>query len=200
MCKGWKSIVIPALPGVVPGAGRRPPDTAGAAMPASNAGGHRGWQPAPRHSAQAAESANVKRAPRPGSPLSARMQPPCASTSPFETATPRPEPAVRPARLRNRRGSCPDGMPPPSSETDFATRVPSRAASTPIGDGPAGGPRRVREEVAQPLRAAVAVGHREQQAGRPIGEHGAPQRACRSRCRPRPAGLRSRPACARPVR
>ena len=44
--------------------------------------------------ARAASSAigivNVNRVPRPGPPLSARMRPPCASTSPLQMARPRP--------------------------------------------------------------------------------------------------------------
>ena len=83
----------------------------------------------------------VKRAPRPAPSLSARMRPPCASTSPLQITSPRPVPATgrlpapsaAPAYLRNSWGSSSGAMPLPSSETETATWTPSRSTETRIG-------------------------------------------------------------------
>ena len=87
-------------------------------------------------------SVKVKRAPRPGPALSARMRPPWASTSPLQMARPRPDPPVPapvspPAALEYLRNSCArrsGGMPLPSSATETATCIPSRSAAIRIGE------------------------------------------------------------------
>ena len=85
----------------------------------------------------AAGSVRVRVVPRPAPALSARMRPPCASTSPLQIANPRPWPAVAPARpppcLRNRCGSRSGATPRPSPETEMATCALSSPAVTRIG-------------------------------------------------------------------
>ena len=58
--------------------------------------GRRRERPPRAPASPATGSVKVNVAPRPAPGLSARMRPPCASTSPFEMASPRPWPAVAP--------------------------------------------------------------------------------------------------------
>ena len=84
----------------------------------------------------------VNRLPRPTPSLSARIRPPCASTSPLQMVRPSPAPAsprsrVPPAGaayLRNRCDSRSGGKPRPLSLTEIATCTPSRLASIRMGD------------------------------------------------------------------
>ena len=97
---------------------------------------------APAPTSPATGSVKVKRAPRPTPPLSARMRPPWASTSPLQIARPRPAPPVpaprppsaAPEYLRNSCARRSGAMPLPSSATETATCTPSRSAATRIGE------------------------------------------------------------------
>ena len=73
-----------------------------------------------------AGSVNVKRA----LALLAGMRPPCASTSPFEIASPSPVPPPRGRRARETSARAfQEGCRLPSSEIEIVKWAPSRAAS-----------------------------------------------------------------------
>ena len=92
-----------------------------------------GAAPSAPAGAAAAGIVKVIAVPLPGPSLSARMRPPCASTSPLQIASPRPWLAMAPAPptfVLNRCGSSSGSSPAPSSATEIATCSASRTAAT----------------------------------------------------------------------
>ena len=115
---------------------------------------------------------NVNRAPQPTPPLSARMRPPCASTSPFEIARPRPVPPGRSGPLAEQVRDL-VGRDPPALVRHVHRDEGALARALDL-DRRRGRrtPRSVREQVAEHLHDALRIGQYARQVGREVDQDG----------------------------